>query len=279
VPGEWEVVVCGSCGAGVTRPDAGEAELAGYYPSGYGAYGATQGPLVRLISGAIRGWQAFLRFRTVPLEVLRTLPAGRALDVGCGRGDLGAALIARGWEVTGVEPSADACEYARGRGIDARRGGVADAGLEAGAYHAAILQHSLEHLTDPVSDLRRVAAALRPGGLLLVTVPHFGGWQRRRFGSRWYHLDLPRHRVHFGPTALRTAIEGAGLRLDRLDTSTSTVGLPATIQYALAGRCLFPTGLPLRVASGLCAATYPLARLLDRVGGGGDVLHAVATRP
>ncbi len=61
-------------------------------------------------------------------------------------------------------------------------------------------------------------------------------------------------------------------------TSTSTVGLPATIQYRLAGRCLFPDGLPLRVATGLCVLTRPLAVLLDRIGGGGDQLHAVARR-
>ena len=41
--------------------------------------------------------------------------------------------------------------------------------------------------------------ALRPGGLVLITVPNFAWWQRRRFGNRWYHLDLPRHRVHLTP--------------------------------------------------------------------------------
>ena len=63
-----------------------------------------------------------------------------------------------------------------------------------------------------------------------------------------------------------------------LTSSTSTVGLPATLQYALFGRCLFPGGLPLRVAAGLCVFVLPLARLLDRLGGGGDQLHAVARR-
>jgi hypothetical protein len=62
-------------------------------------------------------------------------------------------------------------------------------------------------------------------------------------------------------------------------TSTSTVGLPATIQYRLAGRCLFPDGLPLRVATGLCVVSRPAGLALDRIGGGGDQLHAVARRP
>lgn len=271
--------MCARCGAGTTFPDAGPEELGRYYPSGYGAYEATQGPVVRLISAAIRGWQSFRAFRRAPLRTLAELPPGRALDVGCGRGDLGAALIERGWTVTGVEPSADACEHARRRGIDARQGGVADAGLEPGTYDAAIFRHSLEHLTDPAADLRRVGHALRPGGVILITVPNFGGWQRRRFGSRWYHLDLPRHRVHFGPHALATALRAAGLEPEELSTGTSTVGLPASVQYVVSGRCLFPSGLPLRVASGLCVLAWPLARAADLLARGGDELHALARRP
>jgi SAM-dependent methyltransferase len=153
-----------------------------------------------------------------------------------------------------------------------------DVPLEPSSYEAAIFQHSLEHLTDPVAALRRVVDALRPGGLVLITVPNFGGWQARHFGSRWYHLDLPRHRVNFTGEAMTAALEAAGLREATLSTSTSAVGLPASIQYRLARRCLFPAGLPLRVASGLCALLYPLPWLLDRLGGG-DLLRVVARRP
>jgi SAM-dependent methyltransferase len=279
VPGSFTVVRCEACGAGVTRPGASPEELASFYPSGYGPYEQPGDPLVQLASAAIRAWQGWLAMRGSPLEVTRQLAPGRAVDVGCGRGDLGALLIRRGWRVTGVEPSADACAVARERGIDARQGTLADVPLEPAAYEVAVFKHSLEHVTDPVADLRRVRDALRPGGLVLVTVPNFSSWQRRRFGARWYHLDLPRHRVHFTPAALRRALEAAGLEQVKLDTSTSTVGLPATVQYAVARRCLFPDGLRLRVASGLCALALPVSLLADRLAGAGDQLHAVALRP
>jgi hypothetical protein len=63
-----------------------------------------------------------------------------------------------------------------------------------------------------------------------------------------------------------------------LTTSTSGLGLPGSVQYRLFGRCVFPEGLSLRVASGLAGLTRPLARLLNGVTGGGDELHAVARR-
>jgi SAM-dependent methyltransferase len=253
--------------------------MAAFYPPEYGPYGEPTGRIFGAISGLIRGYQGRRALTRPPIGALRDSPAGRLVDVGCGRGDLAAVFVDRGWQAVGVEPSAAACEAARARGVDARQGTLAVVALEPAAYDAAIFQHSLEHSDDPARDLRQAAAALRPGGVALVTLPNFASWQRRRFRDRWYHLDLPRHRTHFTATGLRQALVRAGLEVESVSTSTSTVGLPATIQYAIAGRCLFPSGLGLRVASGLCVLALPVARLLDALGGGGDQLHAVARRP
>jgi SAM-dependent methyltransferase len=254
-------------------------QLAAHYPAGYGAYGLPGGRLTLAASSAIRWYQARRRLTRQPLAALRHRQPGRLVDVGCGRGDLGAVFVGRGWQVVGVEPSAAACSEAQARGIDARLGTLQDVPLEQGMYDAAVFHHSLEHTHDPVADLGRIREALRPGGVALVTAPNFGSWQRRRFGSAWYHLDLPRHRTHFTAAGLARSLERAGLEVQTMATSTSTVGLPATLQYVMAGRCLFPRGLGLRVASGLCILVLPLARLSDALAGGGDQLHAVARRP
>lgn len=277
-PGTFEAAICGNCGAGITLPPLGTAELAAFYPDSYGPYDAAGGGAVGRLSSVIQRWQGGRALRTRPLRRLADPAPGRLLDVGCGRGDLGAYLIARGWTVTGIEPSPNAAEAARARGLDARCGTLDDVELEAGAYDAAVFRHSLEHVADPVEALQRVRNALRLGGLVLISVPNFGCWQRGRFGSRWYHLDLPRHRVHFTDAGLASALGRAGFKRPELSTSTSSVGLPASIQYALAGRCLFPGGLPLRIAVGLCALGWPVSRLADGAGGGGDVLDAVAWR-
>jgi SAM-dependent methyltransferase len=276
VPGTFDVAVCGSCGAGVTLPRLEPAELAQFYPDSYGPYDHLAGGPAARVSRLIQRLQVGRALRTQPLRALRGLEPGRLLDVGCGRGDLAAGLIERGWRVSGIEPSANACAAARSRGVDARQGTIESVELDPGYYDAAIFRHSLEHVGDPVDALRRAGVALRPGGLVLISVPNFACWQRRRMGGRWYHLDLPRHRVHFTPAALTASLARAGFAVAELGTSTTPVGLPATIQYALAGRCLFRSGLPLRVAVALTALCWPLARMSDGLGGGGDVLDAAA---
>ncbi len=279
IPGDFEVRCCESCGSGMTLPLVTAAELTAFYPSAYGPYDDALGVLAGTISRAVRWWQGRRTLAAAPLRLLRDAPAGRVVDVGCGRGDLAGLLVRRGWEVTGIDPSAGACRAARARGVDARQGTLAAVELESSAYDAAIFRHSLEHTADLSGDLATVVRALTPGGLLLITVPNFACWQRRRFAGRWYHLDLPRHRIHLTPGGLSVALERAGAVVESLTTSTSTVGLPATVQYRLAGRCLFPSGLALRVASGLCVLSLPVARILDHARGGGDQLHAVARRP
>ncbi|MCP9489067.1 MAG: class I SAM-dependent methyltransferase [Solirubrobacteraceae bacterium MAG38_C4-C5] len=278
-PGRFVVARCPRCGTGMTLPPATFHDLASYYPTGYGAYEARPHPHVRAISSVIQAAQRRAARRRPPLDAIAALPPGRGLDVGCGRGDVAAGLVGDGWRMTGVEPSDVACVVARERGVNARHGVLATVALDPGAYDAAIFQQSLEHTDDPVGDLRRTHAALRPDAVIAVSVPNAGGWQARRFGGRWYHLDLPRHRVHFTASSLARALDEAGFTDVRTSTSTSAVGLLASIQYRLWGRCLFPHGLALRVAAGLCALALPLARLADRLGGGGDLLHATARRP
>jgi SAM-dependent methyltransferase len=273
--GAYTVTVCPVCASGTTQPRIEPAGLAALYPDTYGPYVEADGRVTAVISKAIRSTQGRLALRRFPLAATTTRPPGRGLDVGCGRGDLAARFVERGWRMTGVEPSPAACAAARTRGVDAREGTLESVELEPRAYDLVVFQHSLEHTADPCADLERVRAALAPGGVVVVTVPNFGCWQARRFGDRWYHLDLPRHRTHFTANGLQRLFDRVGLHLAEIETSTSSVGLPATLQYALAGRCLFPGGLALRVASGLCVLTLPLARLANRTGG--DQLHAVAT--
>jgi SAM-dependent methyltransferase len=274
VPGDFSVRICARCGSGRTLPEVRDEELGRLYPAGYNAHTAPPGVLARLASRAIRRLQGWHGTRTPPLDALNDRAGGRVLDVGCGRGDLAVELARRGFTVVGVEPSEGAAAEATQRGVDVRRGTLRSAPLPDGeTFDAIVFQHSLEHTNEPALDLRAARDALKPGGLALIAMPHFGSRLARRFRSRWYHLDVPRHRAHFTAAGLCAALEAAGLQVERIGATTSSVGFPATLQYAVFGSCFFPTGLALRVATALCALILPLSRLAGR-----DVLWAVARR-
>jgi SAM-dependent methyltransferase len=274
------VHICGSCGSGRTLPYVAPERLGELYPSSYNAFALPANPVVRAAATALFRWRYWRGLRRPPLAELSPLTPGRLLDVGSGRGDLGLVLGEHGWRVTGVEPSREACEEANARGAPTLAGTLATVSPRLDAdFDAVVFQHSLEHVAEPVDDLRLAREHLSPGGLLLVSLPNFGCWQARRFGSEWFHLDLPRHRAHFTARGINFLLRRAELEPLRIGTSTSADGLPMSIQYRLFGERRYRSGFPLYASIAATLATSPLTALADRAAGAGDVLHAVARRP
>jgi SAM-dependent methyltransferase len=279
VPGRFEISICADCGAGVTLPILLEAQLSAFYPDDYDAYTVASGRMMSLLLRLYHAWRDRLTLRTPPLSVLRSSRAGQLLDVGCGKGEPSALLIRYGWQVFGVDPSARACELAGRRGIKTTTGTLQTAEFNSESFDAILFHHSLEHVSDPLDDLQRAARLLRPGGMILVTVPNFGSWQRKRFGTYWTALDLPRHRTHFTKTALKSALESRGFRECSSSTQTTFSILPLTVQFAVFGRPVFRGTITRRLMMGVYLLLFPFSLLANLLGRGGDTLTIAATRP
>jgi SAM-dependent methyltransferase len=176
---------------------------AGLYDSGAYRPGA---PRLHRVAQPVLGL-----FDAQRLALVRSLvpsPA-RLLDAGAGRGRFVAAARAAGYDAFGVEPSgAGGGEPASAPPI--LRTTIEEAQIEAGSVDVVTLWHVLEHLDRPGRALERVASWLAPGGGLVIGVPNLASLQARLGGERWYHLDVPRHRVHFTPAGLTALLRSHG---------------------------------------------------------------------
>jgi SAM-dependent methyltransferase len=275
IPGTWAIHRCATCGSGTTLPIVAEDELGAFYPESYAPFDLPSGPLARAMTEMQRR-----RDRRFPLSALDPGNGpGTLLDVGCGRGDLAASWLAAGWTVLGVEPSEQAARVASRRGARIVGTTLSDTPLEPGSLDAVVFRHSLEHVVDPRLELRRAAAALRPGGRLAVIVPNWGSWQRRAFGDRWFPLELPRHRTHFTVAGLRAALQSAELQPIDVVPATPFITTTWSLQFALLDRLVTESGGAL-LAGYLASVPISLVtRLLDLVLHSGDFLHAAAVKP
>jgi len=184
-------------------------------------------------------------------EFRRLLPAtGAALDVGCGRGQLGEALRALGWRVWGVETSDEASLAAEKLldGIvradlndhDRVRRSLADE-----RFDAVVFSDVLEHVYDPRTVLERYLELVRPGGRVFVSVPNAVVWTNR---FRWlagrvrYEDTGIMDRTHIRFFTFETARElvaSAGCRVDHV---SSTPYLARAVLPAVKGLIGRPSG-------------------------------------
>jgi SAM-dependent methyltransferase len=176
-----------------------------------GAYGAERPRLEPAVRPLLR------RFDRRRLSLVSSLqpPPARLLDVGAGRGRFVVSATATGYDAVGIEPSVRGSEAAAAIGASVERSTVEEASFDQGAFDVVSLWHVLEHLEQPAGALERIAEWLAPGGVLLIGVPNLASLQARLGGARWYHLDVPRHRVHFTPLGLERLLGRFGFEIVR----------------------------------------------------------------
>lgn len=131
------------------------------------------------------------RYGVVAAAVRRLRPRGVVLDVGCGEGLLADHLRPDGYRrYLGLDLSETAVAAASRRADPATRFAVADAEdwPLAGRFDAVVLNECLYYMHEPLALARRAFAALRPGGLLVVSMFRSG----RTLGlARLLARDLP----------------------------------------------------------------------------------------
>jgi 2-polyprenyl-3-methyl-5-hydroxy-6-metoxy-1,4-benzoquinol methylase len=262
---------CPACGLVYLSPRPTVAEMPAYYPPQYALYLSA--------SRRRRWWQpsGWMERRDMArrCRAARRLRArGRVLDVGCGTGEFLAAMREQGWDTLGVEPSDRAAAYAREElGLDVRTGTLADLGLEPNSLDVVTLWTVLEHLYDPIAALRTARRLLRPGGLLVLSVPDVDSLDARWFGAYWAGYDTPRHLYAYSHQVLRSLLDRSGFAFwdsehFAADYYTFRASLEPWLQARLADSKLLTALTSLLGFPGLRLLTWPLFGALNALGKG-----------
>jgi SAM-dependent methyltransferase len=167
---------------------------------------------------------------------------GSLVDVGCGTGQCTAALAELGWDVTGVDQSADMLRRAVARGVRVIQADASDLPFDDGAFDAAVSMLTHTDFDDFRPSVREIARVLRPTGRFVYVGVHpcfvgphskyelttglpelFPGWYRRsgRYtkapGIQTYGVRAKTGATHLRLPELLHAFLDAGFRLERIE--------------------------------------------------------------
>jgi len=157
------------------------------------------------------------RVRRLADLLRQSLPAGHILDAGCGAGALTELLAGSGYRVTAVEASPEFVAYVQDRvgravfadPVEVRAGDLERIDLGGESFDGAVCGEVLEHLADDAAAMQNIVAALKPGGVLVLSVP--------ARPDRYSWLDQwAGHYRRYDEESLRSLLVDAGLKIERL---------------------------------------------------------------
>lgn len=171
-------------------------------------------------------------YRRLRDQIVRSVPAGRILDIGCNAGQF--LDVMEGFERYGIERSPLHGPVAREKyGEKIFIGTFEDYPAPAIPFDCITLQDVLDHMVDPLEALRKCHSLLKPNGLLIVKVHDISCLYAKLSGKNFYAFLPPLHLFYFSRPSLKMALEKASFTVVRALHMSHLIFL-STIFYRLA---------------------------------------------
>lgn len=210
-----QIYICHSCTVQFMNPVYSDEYLSEYYAGYYG--GGESDPNV--IEGQARNNS--MKFK----DIDRFLPVpGRVLDFGCGNANFAVYAKNRGWSVVGYDVDCAAMLQVSERyAMPIKCGSLSGVDWQGAQFDIVHANHVVEHLKDPVRDLKILHGLLTDGGYIYIGVPNIHSWSARiklflekagiKRAKVGKYYDSDHHIFYYTPKSMRSLLDKCGFEV------------------------------------------------------------------
>lgn len=135
---------------------------------------------------------------------------GKILEIGSSTGELLDIFSKNGWDAWGVEPS-HSSRLAKSKKLKILNTTFEKAKLEESFFDVVVINHTLEHVDNPLLVLEKSYKVLKKGGIIYIDVPNFASLSAKIAGKNWKFLHPWEHTYHFTPLSLEKCLSKVNL--------------------------------------------------------------------
>ena len=157
----------------------------------------------------------YYRYYDVIRSLLKHYAQGkRVLDIGCFNGAL-LGYLGDEWQLYGVEPSVEAAQKARQRGVNILGATLNDIPENVDPFDVILLVDVAEHIVDPLQLFRRISHLLRQGGITITVTGDTSTFPWQLLKNRTWYCTLVEHVSFYNENVMRQV--GRSLGFDNLE--------------------------------------------------------------
>jgi len=147
----------------------------------------------------------------------------KVLDIGCNLGIFVKLAEENEWEAVGIDTDEKVIKLGRGKfRVNLRNTKLEDAEFKSNEFDVVVLEHTLEHIFEPLKLIKIIRKILKRGGIIVIRVPNVEGLpvkiQNLR-GEIWYGYNPRQHVWHFTQKTLRQLLENEGFEILELQAN------------------------------------------------------------
>lgn len=206
----FQIARCPSCK--LMAVENAPADLSPYYRAGYFTGDITLDGYMDYDLDKEVSKKTYLGYLGVMDNFLKNKTGVNMLEVGCATGFFMNLAKQKGWQTEGIDISEYAVEKTKGKGLEASVGTL-DSYSSAKKFDAVVMQDVIEHVKDPVDNIKKAAGLLADHGIFVLTTPDAGSLWARVWGKHWHAFVPPQHLFYFSVKNLTSILEKNGFKV------------------------------------------------------------------